>query len=169
MSCCSRRKEAALRRTTSFRATLVGAGLVVAGLIGCSTGPQDDGLDLGDRIVDSANSLRQSAETTVTAEYRLTRATTSLVAIVPAAGIEPSELPPDTPEQLVSRLREALSMWPGREIVAVLSENDFSSGPVIEGRGLVKGPLAVLKPPRGTVTVVLEKNAQGDVFIADLR
>ena len=60
-------------------------------------------------------------------------------------------------------------MWPGREIVAVLSENDFSSGPAIEGRGLVKQPLAVLKPPRGTVTVVLEKDGQGNVFIADLR
>ena len=60
-------------------------------------------------------------------------------------------------------------MWPGQEILAIVWAKGLSSGPGIDRHVVVQRQLAVLKPPRGKVTVVLQRSNDRSVLITDLR
>ena len=56
------------------------------------------------------------------------------------------------------KLSEAIKIWPGQEFLAIVGAKGLSSGPGIDRHVVIQRQFAVLKPPRGKVTVVLQRN-----------
>ena len=142
--------------------------LMTVGVATCGR-EKPEAMALSDLIADSAMRLNRTGEQRTTLEYQLTLETDSLVAIVPSSGFDIRALPPGTTDAQRANLEEAVKTWPGHEIVAIVSLNGVSSGPGIERHVLTSRQMAVLKPPRGKVSVALERRADGQVTLTRLQ
>lgn len=132
--------------------------------------PQEDAIALADLIADAAQSLRRSgASLTQTVEYQFKRDASLLVALVPATGLNAETLPADASDVQRTGMRNAASMWPNQEVLAITWQDGTSSGPDIERHVDIPRQLAVVKPPRGRVVVVLTRESDGRIVVSDLK
>lgn len=148
---------------------LVGLSLIASfSLQGCH-GDTPDAVELSDQIAAEAMRMRRGGEARSTIEYQLMLGTASVIAIVPLSGLDSDVLPATTSAAQRRQLQDAAKMWPGREFLAIAWSEGMSSGPAIERHVVVRQQLAVEKAPHGTVTIVLERDDSGEIFLTDLR
>jgi hypothetical protein len=150
---------------TSRLLSIVCLGSIV---LGCGS-EQSESLELSDRIVSAAIALKGTGDSHANVAHTLNIGDPSLVAIIPASGVDRSQLPSGVTEVQVAGLLEAAQMWNGKIVVAVIWAGGSSSGASIEQHVAVPRQLAVLKPARGAVTVRLVRDSAGGVSIAELR
>lgn len=142
--------------------------IIFSSLSSCA-GARSESLDLSDRIVAAAITLKQGSQISAEIAYTLGTDAPSLVAVVPASGVDTTELPDDAIEQQVSGLIDSAKVWRGRTFLSITWPGGTSTGPTIEEHVSVPRQLSVLKPPGGTVTVRLVRDATGTVTISELR
>jgi hypothetical protein len=136
--------------------------------LGCA-GASSESLELSDKIVDAAIQLAQSDRSEAEVSYTLNIDAPSLIAIVPASGVDRTQLPADATEAQVTALLDAVQVWNGRVMLAVVWASGNSSGPSLEGHLSVPRQYSVLKPGRGAITVRLVRDPSGTISVAGLR
>ncbi len=141
---------------------------VLASVLACGV-DEPDAIGLSDAISAAAIRLRQSNESKATVEYQLKLNESSLIAAVPSTGIDPRAIPVDSTADQRAKLEEAVKMWPGQTFLAIAWSQGLSSGPAIGRNISLRQQVAVLKPPRGHVSVVLERGDDGQVVIVALK
>jgi hypothetical protein len=82
----------------------------------CGAKPQDNILDLRDKIDDAADSLRYSQKTEAVVQQNLRAETPWFLIFVPATGLEDASVQA-LPEDAVKRVRQRLDSWSGHSVV----------------------------------------------------
>lgn len=148
--------------------SIVGVCLAAFLCANCSM-QRAESVDFAEAVGAAVNQMNQTGRTEDEFEHVLGLDVPTLVAIVPASGLDLGSLPPDATAEQIASLSDIATAWRDDAFLAIIWPGGSSFGNTIARFASVPRQVSVVKPPRGTVVVRLIRDSSGEVSIAELR